>query len=121
MRRASSSATIQPTLWRSRSCSRPGFPSPTTSRSSVEAESPRRNSRTMLSLAFGRALLAGGVRLRLGRRLGGALRCLLALRHLALGQLLALFELLFLGLRLDDLRGCADRGEHRFLGVVEVG
>src|SRR6266536_2596396 len=143
MRRASSSATIQPTLWRSR----PGFPSPTTSRSSVEAESPRRNSRTTLRglgetqtvpseraarpqaassvapvasryerslrprlgtgfaprrraasrqglLAFGRSLLAGGLRLRLGRRLGGALRCLLALRHLALGQLLALCELL---------------------------
>ena len=36
-RRASSSTTIQPTLWRSRSCRGPGFPSPATSRSSVEA------------------------------------------------------------------------------------
>jgi hypothetical protein len=45
-RRASSSTTSQPTLWRVRSYSRPGLPSPTTSRSSVEAGSPRRNSRT---------------------------------------------------------------------------
>ena len=71
-------------------------------------------------LALGCALLAGGVRLRLGRRLGGAFRCLLALRHLALGQLLALCELLFLGLGLDDLGRRPNRGEHRLLEVVEV-
>ena len=37
-RRASSSTTIAPTLWRLRSYSRPGLPSPTTSRSSDEPE-----------------------------------------------------------------------------------
>ena len=39
-RRASSSTTMNPTLCRSRSCRRPGLPSPTTSRSSVEAPRP---------------------------------------------------------------------------------
>src|SRR5437762_3101988 len=42
-RRASSSTTIEPTLCRVRSYSRPGLPSPTTSRSSDEARSPRRH------------------------------------------------------------------------------
>src|SRR6266481_2776438 len=44
-RRASSSTTSWPTLWRLRAYSRPGLPRPTTSRSSDEARSPRRHGR----------------------------------------------------------------------------
>src|SRR5437764_4537103 len=57
-RRASSSTTIQPTLWRLRAYSRPGLPSPATSRSS---EVPwRRGHRRMRYSAFDGAGLAAG-------------------------------------------------------------
>src|SRR5437588_450049 len=144
-RRASSSATSQPTLWRVCSYSRPGLPRPATSRSSVEAGSPRRSKRTKGTacgavLQEGRALpalpsemtgrpargspatlglpLDGSGRaggVRLGGSLGGALGSLLAFRHLG-----ALLELLFLGLGLDDLRRKRDVCEDDLLGIVEV-
>ena len=86
-RRASSSTTIQPVLCRSRACSRPGLPRPTTSRSSVEALSPRRK----------RRITPPWTRSRTRPRPAGAPSASLVL--LALGQLLAL---LGLGLDLDD-------------------
>jgi hypothetical protein len=59
----------------------PGVPQPDDEQ--VECRGRLAPTKQPHELALGRALLAGGIRLRLGRRLG-ALRCLLALRHLAL-------------------------------------
>ena len=85
-----------------RAYSRPGFPSPATSRSSVEARlAPTEEAHG--DLAFVAAGLARGFRLGLGRFFASALRRFLALGHFALGAFLALFALDFLGLRLLDL------------------
>ena len=92
-RRASSSTTIQPTLCLVRAYSRPGLPSPTTSRSSDEARSPRRQGKTHLP-----SVVPDSPSARRARRfaLGCALRCFALGDALELA-LLALDEL-FLGL-----------------------
>src|SRR5436305_1468755 len=94
-RRASSSTTIQPTLWRVCAYSRPGLPSPTTSRSSDESRSPRRHGNRMTELALGGSRRAGGIGARLLGLIGAALGTLFG-RDLALRNLFAL---------LDDLLG----------------
>ena len=75
---------MNPTLWRSCSCRRPGLPRPTTSRSSVEADSPRRKAaRATPRLRDGVSGLGGGGRL--CRGLGGdrLVCCLLGLGETA--------------------------------------
>src|SRR5918912_2805643 len=113
-RRASSSTTIQPTLCRVRAYSRPGLPRPTTSRSSDEARSPRRQGRRT-QLALGGAGRARGVGRRLLGLVGRTLRPLLGGR-LALRNFLALLGDL---LGLDLPRRQRNRCENRLFRVVE--
>ena len=95
-----------PTLCRVRSYSRPGFPSPATKRSSVEADSPRRKSRTKgPSCRRTRRRRALALGLGVGSALGLALDGLLALERLDLLGLL-------------DLRRRSQRGDDG-LGVVQ--
>ena len=124
-RRASSSSTSQPTLWRVRSYSRPGIAEPRDEQverrgalaPTEEAHGP--NPRSSLARRSRRALRP---RPRLRPRDGLALGTLFALGNLALGQL-ALFELLALDLfrlGLDEPRRHRHRREHRLLRVVQV-
>src|SRR6267142_2479565 len=111
-RRASSSTTIQPTLCRFPAYSRPGLPSPATSRSS-EVPCLRGQSR-MTPLTFGRAGLAALAGAGFGSALGGGFGGrFLALRHFALGLLA------FDGLRLLFAQRRRDGCEDGLLEVVE--